>query len=61
MGVALTTDIWTSTAYMTVTLHYIDPNSVMQAFVLETFSFPERHTAVNIAEKLKELGMQLYI
>ena len=59
VGVSLTTDIWTSTAveaYMTVTVHYIDPNWVMQAFVLETFSFPERHTAVNIAEKLKELG-----
>ena len=43
-------------AYMTVSVHYLDPNWVMQAFVLETFAFPERHTGVNIAEKLKELG-----
>ena len=40
MGVALTTDIWTSTAveaYMTVTLHYIDPNWVMPSFCLRNF------------------------
>ena len=58
-SVALTTDIWTSVAveaYMTVTAHYIDPNWVMQAFVFETFAFPERHTGVTIGEKLKELG-----
>ena len=62
-SVALTTDIWTSVAveaYMTVTAHYIDPNWVMQAFALETFAFPERHTGVNIAEKLKELGNIYY-
>ena len=56
LSIALTTDIWTSIAYMTVTVHYLDPNWVMQAFVIETFAFPERHTGVNIAEKLKELG-----
>ena len=38
IGMALTTDIWTSVA------------------VEETFSFPERHTGVNIAEKLQELA-----
>ena len=41
-NVALTTDIWASTvveAYMTVTLHYINPNWDMQAFDLEIFSF----------------------
>ena len=27
----------------------------MQNFVLETALFPERHTGVNIAEKLKEI------
>ena len=39
--VALTTDIWASTvvkAYMTVTLHHINPNWDMQAFDLEIFS-----------------------
>ena len=56
---ALTTDIWTSMAteaYMTVTAHYIDPNWKLQNFVLGTLSFPERHTGVNIAQKLKEVG-----
>ena len=58
-SMALTTDIWTSMAtetYMTVTAHYIDPNWKLQNFVLETLSFPERHTGVNIAQKLKEVG-----
>ena len=58
-SMALTTDIWTSMtteAYMTVTCHFIDPNLKLQNFVLETIRFPERHTGVNIAEKLKEVG-----
>ena len=58
-SMALTTDIWTSMAteaYMTVTAHCIDPNWKLQNFVLETLSFPERHTGVNIAQKLKEVG-----
>ena len=58
-SMALTTDIWTSMAtqaYMTVTAHYIDPNFKLQNFVLETLPFPERHTGVNIAEKLKGVG-----
>ena len=59
LSIALTTDIWTSMAteaYMTVTGHYIDPNLKLQNFVLETLPFPERHTGVNIAEKLKGVG-----
>ena len=58
-SMALTMDIWTSMAiqaYMTVTAHYIDPNWKLQNFVLEIFSFPEKHTGANIAEKLKEVG-----
>ena len=58
-SMALTTNIWTSIATeacMTVTAHYIDPNWKLQNFLLETLSFPERHTAVNIAQKLKEVG-----
>ena len=58
-SVALTMDIWTSMAteaYMTVTAPYLDPNWKLQNFVLETLSFPERHTGVNIAQKLKEVG-----
>ena len=56
---ALTMDIWTSMAteaYMTVTAHYIDPNWKLQNFLLETLLFPERHTGVNIAQKLNEVG-----
>ena len=52
-------DIWTSMAteaYMTVTAHYKDLNWKLQNFILEKPSFPERHTGVNIAEKLKEVG-----
>ena len=58
-SIALTSDIWTSMAteaYMTVTAHYIDPNWKLQNFVFETLSLPERHTGVNIAEKLKGVG-----
>ena len=58
-SMALTKDILTSMtteAYMTVTAHYIDPNVKLQNFVLETLPFPERHTGVNIAEKLKGVG-----
>ena len=58
-SMALITDIWTSMAteaYMTVTCHFIDPNLKLQNFVLEMIGFPERHTGVNIAEKLKEVG-----
>ena len=52
LSVALTTDLWTSVAveaYMTVTVYYLDSNWEMQAFVLETIGFSERHTGVNIA------------
>ena len=43
-------------AYMTMAAHYIDPNWKFQNFVVETLLFPERHTGVNIAEKLKGVG-----
>ena len=59
-SIALTMDIWTSGLlrymYMTVTAHYKDLNWKLQNFILEKPSFPERHTGVNIAEKLKEVG-----
>ena len=57
--ITLTTDIWTSMAtesYITVTAHYIDGNWELQAFVLETMPFPDRHTGINIADKLKGLA-----
>ena len=55
--ITLTTDIWTSIAtesYLTVTAH-IDSDWELQAFVLETIPFPDRHTGINIADKLKGL------
>ena len=43
-------------AYMIVTAHYKDLNWKLQNFILETPSFPERHTGV---EKLKEVGEEM--
>ena len=54
MHIALSTDIWTSIAtqaYITVTAHFISPNWELNTFLLQTASFPENHTAENIAEK----------
>jgi len=54
--IALSTDIWTSTAtqaYITVTAHFISPDWVLKTFVLQTISFPKNHTGKNIAEKVK--------
>ena len=56
--ISLTTNMWTSIAtesYITVTAHYIDYSWVQQVFVLETLHFPERHTGINFAQKLKEV------
>ena len=58
-GIALTTDIWTSTVvetYITVTAHYLDPSWTMKSYVLETSVFPERHTGIEIPRKLKEIS-----
>ena len=41
---------------MTVTCHYIVPNLKLQNFLSETLLLPQRHTGVDIAEKLKEVG-----
>ncbi|XP_049939053.1 E3 SUMO-protein ligase ZBED1-like [Schistocerca serialis cubense] len=53
--VSLTTDIWTSLnseAYIAVTGHFINTNWCLKALALETFRFPEKHTALNISEAL---------
>lgn len=58
MHIALSTDIWTSIAtqaYITVTAHFISPSWELNTFLLQTASFPENHTAENIAEKIKEI------
>ena len=49
--ISISTDIWTSLsteAYITVTAHFILPSFDLQACVLETKVFPERHTGLNI-------------
>ena len=54
--VPLTTDIWTSRtqqAYLTVTAHFITEKWKMESKVLQTRKRPERHTGVNISERLK--------
>ena len=54
--VSLTTDIWTSRtqqAYLTVTAHFITGKWKMESKVLQTSEMPERHTRVNISERLK--------
>ena len=51
--IALTTDIWTSSAteaYLTVTAHYLSPTWDMCSFVLATQTFPEHHTGEAIAK-----------
>ncbi|KAM4557777.1 E3 SUMO-protein ligase ZBED1-like [Odontesthes bonariensis] len=55
--VALTTDCWTALtteSYITVTCHYIEEDWQVKSAVLLTESFSDKHTADNLAEKLKE-------
>ena len=57
-SVALTTDLWTSTAtegYITLTAHFIDETWALQSQVLATRKMLERHTGKNIAEEIKKL------
>ena len=63
-SVSLTTDIWTSRvqqAYLTVTVHFITEQWVMESKVLLTREMPERHTGINIAERLKEAVREWHI
>lgn len=56
--IALTTDIWTSSAteaYITVTCHFILSWEIF-SFVLSTCAFPERHTGFAISEKLLDIA-----
>lgn len=55
--VAITSDIWTSTAteaYITVTAHFIDEDWNLVSRVLSTKAMPERHTGLNIADRIRE-------
>ena len=57
-SVSITTDLWTSTTmqpYITVTAHYLSDTWEMQAKVLCTLFMSERHTAVNIAQRLTDV------
>ena len=56
---ALTTDIWTSSAvdsYLTVTVHFIDKLWQMCTRVLLTTEMAERHTGINIADRLTKMA-----
>lgn len=56
-SVSLTTDLWTSCTmdpYITITAHYITDSWELKSRVLRTTLMPERHTTVNIAQRLKE-------
>ena len=59
--VSLTTDIWFSRAtegYITVTVHWISDDWKLQNKVLFTSEISERHTGVNIAERLSQGSVQ---
>ena len=62
--VSLTTHIWTSRtqqAYLTVTAHFITEKWKMESKVLQTRGMPERHTGVNISERLKAAACECNI
>ena len=57
--VSLTTDIWTSRteqAYLTATVHFLTEEWNMEAKVLQTREIPEKHTGVNISDRLKAVA-----
>lgn len=57
-NLAMTTDNWTSIAnegYITVTAHFLDDEFVLKSRVLATVAMPERHTGVNIADRLVDI------
>ncbi|XP_064456888.1 zinc finger BED domain-containing protein 6-like [Ornithodoros turicata] len=57
-AVCLTTDGWTSMtneSYIGLTAHFIDENCEMKSYLLDCFSYNERHTAENIASELQRV------
>ena len=57
-SIMLTTDIWicaATEAYIAVTVHYFHIDWKTQYFVLKISAFPECHTGIEIATKLKEI------
>ena len=63
-SISLTTDTWTSNAnksYLTVAEHHIDKTWNMNSNVLVIREIPERHTADNIADKLKSIVSEFHL
>ena len=63
-SVAITTDTWTSNAtdsYITVTEHHITDDWEMKSNVLMTRAMPERHTGVNIANRLRDCITEFHL
>lgn len=59
--IALTTDLWTSMAndaYLTIIAHCIDEEWRPQIYTLDTMVMPEKHTGVNIAQKINEIKIK---
>lgn len=57
-AVCLTTDCWTlktTTSFMAVTCHFIDEDFTLLLFLLNCFSFTERHIVDNLACELKKI------
>ena len=55
-GISVTTDLWSSSmnlAYATFTGHMIDDDWTLRSVCLDNPSFPDRHTAENIASFTK--------
>ena len=51
-AVSLTSDMWTSInmdAYLAVTCHFVDDNTLLNSVLLGVLQFPQAHTAENIA------------
>jgi hypothetical protein len=63
-SISLTTDTWTSNAnksYITVAEHHIDKTWNMNSNVLVIREMPERHTADNLADKLKSIVSEFHL
>ncbi|CAG5046036.1 unnamed protein product [Parnassius apollo] len=55
-AVCLTTDSWTSinnVSFVSVTAHYLDNTYIMRSYLLDCFSFSDRHTAENLCQSLQ--------
>ncbi|CAG5015362.1 unnamed protein product [Parnassius apollo] len=55
-AVCLTTDSWTSinnVSFVSVTAHYLDNTYIMRSYLLDCFSFSDRHTAKNLCQSLQ--------